>query len=109
MTEKPKAKPRGKPFVKGQVANPGGRPKEVVHVRDLARTYTEEAIRTLAEIMGNGDMKEAARVSAAQALLDRGWGKPAQPVDGDGEGGPIQQTINVGWMTEAEAKARGWA
>ncbi len=106
MTDKPKAKPRGKPFVKGQVANPGGRPKEVVHVRDLARTYTDDAIRTLAEIMGNGDMKESARVSAAQALLDRGWGKPTQPIDGDGEGGPIRQTLAINWLTEGEANGR---
>jgi hypothetical protein len=31
----------------------------------------------------------AVQVQAAQILLDRGWGKPSQPIDGDGEGGPI--------------------
>ena len=31
----------------------------------------------------------AARVAAAQALLDRGWGKPAQVVTGDESGLPI--------------------
>ncbi len=31
----------------------------------------------------------AARVAAAQALLDRGWGKPAQVVTGDDSGLPI--------------------
>ena len=31
----------------------------------------------------------AARVTAAQALLDRGWGKPAQVVTGDDSGLPI--------------------
>ena len=49
------------------------------------------AIQTLAGIAQNGE-QEAARVRAAEALLDRGWGKPTQPVDGDGEGGPITIT-----------------
>lgn len=31
--------------------------------------------------MEQGDAPAAARVSAAQALLDRGWGKPQQTVD----------------------------
>lgn len=31
--------------------------------------------------MENADIQAAARVSAAVALLDRGWGKPAQTVD----------------------------
>lgn len=77
------------PFQPGQSGNPGGRPKANARVRDLAREYTEVAIETLAQVAQVGE-SEAARVSAATALLDRGWGKPAQPLDGDGEGGPIQ-------------------
>lgn len=44
----------------------------------------------LVGIMGQPDAPPAARVSAANSILDRGWGKPAQPVDGDGEGGAIE-------------------
>ncbi len=33
------------------------------------------------------------RREAAAALLDRGWGKPTQPLSGDGEGGAIQVVI----------------
>jgi hypothetical protein len=36
---------------------------------------------------------DQARVSAAQALLDRGWGKPAQTHTGEDGGGPIQVII----------------
>ena len=63
--------------------------KTPTDIRSLARSHTETAISALAGIAQNGQ-SEAARVSAAVALLDRGWGKPAQPVDGDGEGGAIQ-------------------
>ncbi len=37
----------------------------------------------LAGIMGADESPPAARVSAAQALLDRGWGRPEQTILGD--------------------------
>lgn len=81
-------KPRGKPFPPGNNANPGGRPKlpqDIRHVRELAREYTEKAVETLVSVMANGS--PAARVSAAQAMLDRGWGKAEQLVTGPGDNG----------------------
>ena len=41
---------------------------------ELARSYTVEAIDTLVELMRDGK-DERIRGTAAQALLDRGWGK----------------------------------
>jgi hypothetical protein len=76
----------GKPFQKGQSGNPGGRPKVVAEVRELAREHTSEAVETLVSIMTNPKAAPAARVSAANALLDRGYGKPPQHITG--EGGP---------------------
>ena len=43
---------------------------------ELAKTYTEEALHTLVDVARNG-RTDAARVSAANAILDRGYGKPA--------------------------------
>src|SRR6476469_1338661 len=76
----------GKPFKKGQSGNPGGRPKVVAEVKELARAHTGEAIETLVSIMTNPKSAPAARVSAANSLLDRGYGKPPQHITG--EGGP---------------------
>ena len=70
----------GKPFKKGQSGNPGGRPKIVAEVKELARAHTAEAIQTLVSIMNDRKSAPAARVSAANALLDRGYGKPPQHV-----------------------------
>lgn len=96
MSAESTKKPRGKPFTKGKSPNPGGRPKlpeDVKHVRELARNYTQEAVTALVDVMKDGS--GPARVAAANALLDRGWGRPAQPVDGDGEGGAIQHSVKV--------------
>jgi Family of unknown function (DUF5681) len=73
----------GKPFEKGQSGNPGGRPKVVAEVKELAREHTAEAIQTLVSIMSDPKSAPAARVSAANALLDRGYGKPPQHITGD--------------------------
>src|SRR6266480_1073036 len=77
------------PFVKDQSGNPGGKSKESKEIRDLARL---QAIETLAEIMVSAESDQA-RVAAANAILDRGLGKPPQAVEHTGEdGGPIQVT-----------------
>src|SRR6476660_5591312 len=76
----------GKPFQKGRSGNPCGRPKVVAEVKELARKHTAKAIETLVSIMDNPKAAPAARVSAANALLDRGYGKPPQHITG--EGGP---------------------
>lgn len=55
--------------------------KASTDIRSLARSHTETAINTLAGIMREAKSPPAARVAAAQALLDRGWGKPAQTVN----------------------------
>ena len=64
----------------GQSGNPGGRPRILEAVRDIARESTTLAIETLRTIAADTDAPHAARVSAASALLDRGWGKPMQGV-----------------------------
>jgi hypothetical protein len=55
--------------------------KTPTDIRSLARSHTETALNTLAGIMRETEAPPAARVSAAVALLDRGWGKPQQTVD----------------------------
>ena len=71
-----KAAPRGKPFEPGNSANPGGRPKKTEEQRkleEMCRAKTTEAFDTIMEIMMGG--QEKSRLSAAQYIIDRGWGK----------------------------------
>lgn len=61
-----------------------GAPNKVtVIVKDAAQAFTADALDTLAKIMKDGDSPAAARVAAANALLDRGHGKPKQSLDID--------------------------
>ena len=51
-------------------------------LRDAARIYTEDALKTLAHIAQKGE-SETARVQASVALLDRGWGKPKAQIEAE--------------------------
>lgn len=55
--------------------------KASIDIRSLARSHTKTAISTLAGIMREPDSPAAARVAAAIALLDRGWGRPQQTME----------------------------
>ena len=73
-------------------------------VKSIARTHTTAAIRTLAGIMRQPKAPESARVAAATALLDRGWGKPDQKNETDltvRQGLPSAETLS-----DAEWEAR---
>ena len=61
-------------FRPGQSGNPGGLPKDEFRVFELARSFMVEAIETIVDLMGQGKDKSV-RGTAAEALLDRGWGK----------------------------------
>src|SRR3982750_2881221 len=68
-------------------------------IRSLCRAYTEESIRHLAAIMRQREYSPAARVQAANILLDRGWGKPSQAHTGREDGDicvSIRQIIDGG-------------
>lgn len=75
--------------------------KTPAEIRSLARSHTESAINCLAGIMNKDSAPEAARISAANSLLDRGWGKALQVIAGDEDGGAVKIELS-----ETEAARR---
>lgn len=69
--------------------------KYTAPLREIARKHTDKAVKTLIDILDDAGAPASARVSAANSILDRGYGKPVQPVDGDGEGGPIAHVHTI--------------
>lgn len=84
-------------FQKGQSGNPGGRPKEDAEVKALARESGAEAVQKLVELMRGDDRRTA--LAAAQALLDRGYGKPGQSVE---HSGAVGQLTHEQWLASLE-------
>jgi predicted ATP-dependent serine protease len=81
---------RSTSFKPGVSGNPDGRPKRpetiatrrvVADVKATARDLTLDAMDTLKQVMKDPKAPPAARVGAATAILDRGWGKPQQQID----------------------------
>jgi Family of unknown function (DUF5681) len=86
-------------FMKGQSGNPGGRPKIFTEVKQAAREHTEAATETLVGVMNNEEATAAARVAAANAILDRGWGKPESFTNMAHDNKPLRE------LTDAELTA----
>ena len=85
--------PRGRPFRPGQSGNPGGRPRVVGELRELARARAPEAIEELARLAMKA-RSESARVAAIRELLDRGYGKPTQFLATDNEASWKHMTLD---------------
>ncbi len=74
---------RGRPFEPGTSGNPGGRPRVIVEVRDLARQHGPEIVRALVAIARKG-RSESARVAACREILDRAYGRTSPTDEGNG-------------------------
>lgn len=93
-----------------------GRPKGVkdrvtvelkATLTDTAKAYTVQAMQALADIMLDEKAPAAARATCANSILDRGWGKPAQPLTGK-DGLPLfdMSRLNDDELSEFERLAR---
>jgi hypothetical protein len=83
-------------FLPGSVQNPKGRAAKVRIFSNLAveaRKFAPLALDVLVDLM-KSDPSGSVRLSAALAVLDRGFGKPAQSIDLKTDG-PLTQTINL--------------
>jgi hypothetical protein len=81
-------------FRKGQSGNPGGRPKVLAEVQELARQYGPTVIVELARLAVKAK-SESARIAAIRELLDRGYGRTRQTMEVSiPAGDPIQLLLD---------------
>ena len=87
-------------FRTGTSGNPTGRPKKTeaeVTLEQMCREKTPEALAIILEIMTEGDGHKV-KLSAAQYVIDRGWGKAAQSLTLEGGKTPIQTSVTVNFV-----------
>ncbi|MGZ8096731.1 MAG: hypothetical protein ACXWUD_10890 [Methylosarcina sp.] len=65
----------------GSGRKPGVQNKVTRALKEMASEYTERALDVLVEVMEDPEAPHAARVAAADKVLDRGHGRPAITVD----------------------------
>jgi uncharacterized protein DUF5681 len=69
----------GRPFPKGQSGNPGGRPKELRDVIELARSHTTDAIETLVAAMNSDSAPWGARIARQTPSSIAAGASPSRP------------------------------
>lgn len=103
------ARPGRKPGTPKTGGRKAGVPnKATADIKALAQEHGPAVFNELVKIALEGDTP-ASRVSAIKEVLDRGYGKPAQPVSHggpDGEG-PIQHAIEVIFVGVGKAEDKG--
>jgi hypothetical protein len=75
--------------------------KNIAEIRSLARSHSRTAVNVLVGIMRSRDVTAAACVSAANAILDRGWGKATQPLE-SGDDGALEPIPRIELDTAVE-------
>jgi HEAT repeat protein len=81
-------------FKKGVSPNPGGRPKIVQAIKELAMKKSPEAFERITQLLDDPDPRIS--LAAAKEILDRAYGRPAQAVEVSGtDGAPIVPIINL--------------
>lgn len=79
-------RPLGRPFPPGVSGNPGGRPRAVRELLDLARESVPEALAFAKRLLADEKADARVRLDAAKFLTAYGLGAaPKLPADGDEE------------------------
>ncbi len=68
--------------------------KATAGIKAAFQKHGDELVDALLTLTKEKDPR--VRLGAVQAALDRGWGRPAQAVTGEGGDGPVQIVVDTG-------------
>ena len=80
-------------FQRGRSGNPGGRPKLPADIREAFKAKAPQALEVLTRCLQSDDDRVA--MMAAQAILDRGYGKPVQAIDANITEDPVRYIVEL--------------
>lgn len=91
ITAKPKGRPRGRPFKKGQTGNPNGAPRKgsslVEHLSAALEEVDSETGKTQAQLIAERYVSDAAKgsIAATENIIARFHGRPEQGIKLSGD------------------------
>jgi hypothetical protein len=71
--------------------------KATADIKALAQKHGPDALKRLHHLMLHAE-SEAAQVAASKEILDRAYGKSAQPLTGEGGEGPVRHSLKVSFV-----------
>ena len=92
-------------FQKGQSGNPGGRSKLPADIREAFKAKAPQALEVLTRCLQSDDDRIA--MMAAQAILDRGYGRPTQSIDAK-IGWPDGSLLSPRCPRSLQRRRNGW-
>jgi len=105
MSERKMVLARPGTFKPGKSGNPKGRPKVNASLKEMAKKYTQEAVAVLVEVMQDKKAPPASRITAATAILDRGYGRPVPSAEQREEDlNSIPTCIEICYVTPEEVR-----
>jgi hypothetical protein len=100
---------RGRPFPKGTSGNPGGRPKAVRELLEVARSAVPRALAFATKLLDDTKAEARVRLDAAKFVCAYGLGAPPRlPLeDGDDGAEPLRPLFDSATIQELHFIARG--
>ena len=80
--KKPENRDKSGKFVKGNSANPGGRPKMDDETKEILKAAAPDAAKLMVKMMNDPKIQPKLRMQAAEVVMDRVYGKATQPIEG---------------------------
>jgi uncharacterized protein (DUF885 family) len=83
----------------GAGRKPGQKNKATAEIKALAQKHAPEAIKKLIELMKDKETPAATQRAAANDILDRGYGKPAQAIENTDGTKLFPDTIKITYVS----------